>query len=57
MLRCYDLSDLLNKDLMEKILQRLKGLKDEFNVLDLSDFINIYLKHKFVGSGFEAMVE
>jgi len=26
-------------------------------VLDVSVFINIYLKHKFVGSGFEAMVE
>jgi len=36
---------------------RLKALKDEFNVLDLSDFTNIYLKHKFIGHGFEKMVE
>jgi hypothetical protein len=35
----------------------LKALKDEFNVLDLSDFINIYFKHKFTGHGFEKMVE
>ena len=57
MLRCYDLSNLLTKELLQKILVRLKALKDEFNVLDLSDFISIYLKHKFTGHGFEKIAE
>jgi hypothetical protein len=57
MLRCYDLSNSVTKELLERVLVKLKALKDEFNVLDMSDFINIYLKHKFTGNGFEAMAE
>ena len=57
MLRCYDLSNAVNRQLLERVLTKLKALKGEFNVLDMSDFVSIYLKHGFTGSGFEVMAE
>ena len=47
MLRSYDQCDKINDKILKKIFTKLRSVKDEFNVLDLSDFINIYLKHKF----------
>lgn len=32
-------------------------MKNEFNVLDLSDFINIFLKHKFRHEQFDQMMQ
>ena len=36
MLRCYDLSNAVNRQLLERVLTKLKALKGEFNVLDMS---------------------
>ncbi len=51
------MSDFVTPELLRSVLKKLKSIKREFNVLDLSDFINIYLKHKFTGEGFEEMIE
>lgn len=49
MLRCYDLSNSMTPQILSKALKKLKAIKNEFNVLDISDLINLYLKHKFKG--------
>jgi hypothetical protein len=47
MLRCYDQSDKVTSELLDKIFIKLLSVRSEFNVLDLSDFMRIYLKHKY----------
>jgi hypothetical protein len=56
MLRCYDQSDSLSPELLGRIFGKLLAIKNEFNVLDLSSFINIYLKHSFAHPAFDPMV-
>lgn len=35
----------MTKEVLEKTLKKLLALKNEFNALDISDIIAIYLKH------------
>lgn len=45
MLRCYDKSQQMTKDILRKALIKLQSIQREFNALDISDIICIYLKH------------
>jgi hypothetical protein len=45
MLRCYDKGDQMTKEILGKTLKKLLAIRNEFNVLDISDIICIYLKH------------
>ena len=50
MLRCYDKSELMTPEVMKKGLVKLKSIWKEFNVLDVADFISIYLKNDYLPS-------
>ena len=57
LLRCYDQSNSLTPSLLTSIFKKLLRLRDEFNVLDLSDFLHIFLKHSFKHPSFNPLIE
>lgn len=45
MLRCFDKSNQMTAQILKTSFLKLRAIKGEFNVLDLSDIIYIYLKY------------
>ena len=56
MLRCYDMSNLLTKDLLSEIFKKLQSVSSEFNVLDLSDILHIYSKHNYSSPKYDTLI-
>ena len=57
MLRCYDMSDAVTPALLTSVFKKLRSIRREFNIIDLSNIIRLYLKHGYQSQEFDQLAE
>ena len=57
MLRCYDMSDAVTPALLTSAFKKLRSIRREFNIIDLSNIIRLYLKHDYQSQEFDQLAE
>ena len=57
MLRCYDMSDAVTPALLTSVFKKLRSIRREFNIIDLSNIIRLYLKHDYQSQEFDQLAE
>ena len=55
MLRCYDMSDAVTPALLTSVFKKLRSIRREFNIIDLSNIIRLYLKHGYQSQEFDQL--